>query len=66
VRKEPLVKRTKKGERTNYRWVASWREGAKTKKVYLGNCRKISQSEALLKVKKLNAAALGFETIHLS
>ena len=59
VRKEPLVKQTEKGERTYYRWVASWREGAKTKKVYLGSCRKISQDEALRKAKKLKASALG-------
>ena len=41
VRREHLVKQTKKGGiRTYYRWVASWRDGDKTCKVYLGSCKK--------------------------
>lgn len=55
VREEPLVKQTKKGERTYYRWVASWREGAKTRKVYLGIVKKLGQAEALQKAKVMKA-----------
>ena len=58
VREEPLVKQTKKGEKTYYRWVTSWRVGTRIKKVYLGSCRKMSQAEALRKAKKLKAPAL--------
>jgi hypothetical protein len=65
VREEPLVKQTKKGERTYYRWVASWREGAKTKKVYLGSCRKINEAEALKKAKRMKAEALGLKRINV-
>ena len=61
VREEPLVKRTKKGEKTYYRWVASWREGAKTKKVYLGSSRKLSREEALLKARAMKAEALAIK-----
>jgi len=60
VRQEPLVKQTKKGGiRTYYRWVASWRDGDKTRKVYLGSGRKMSQGEALQKAKKLKGDGLG-------
>jgi len=59
VRKEPLVKQTKKGERTYYRWVASWRESGKSRKVYLGSCRRLSREEALQKARQLKAAAIG-------
>lgn len=62
VREEPLVKQTKKGERTYYRWVASWREGGRCRKVYLGSCRKMGQAEALQKARELKARALGTET----
>ena len=60
VRQEPLVKQTKKGERTYYRWVASWREGGRCKKVYLGSAKKISQAEALQKARVMKAEALGY------
>lgn len=60
VRQETLVKQTKRGgERTYYRWVASWREGEKTRKAYLGSCKKMSQGEALQKARKLKADGLG-------
>ncbi len=61
VRREPLVKQTKKGERTYYRWVASWREGERTKKIYLGSCNKMSRSDALQKARRVKAEALGVE-----
>lgn len=59
VRQEPLVKQTREsGERTYYRWVASWREGNKIRKVYMGGCRKMNQGEALQKARKLKADRL--------
>jgi hypothetical protein len=60
VRQEPLVKRTKKGERREYhRWVASWREGGRYRKVYLGSCRKLSHEDALRKARRMKAEGLG-------
>lgn len=61
VRQEPLVKRTKKGERTYYRWVASWREDGKCRHVYLGGCRKMGQPEALQNARAMKAKGLGVE-----
>ena len=62
VRAEPLVKQTKKGERTYYRWAASWREGGRCRHVYLGSCKKMSRDEALEKARAMKKEALG---IHL-
>jgi hypothetical protein len=59
VRRNPIIKRTKKGKRTYYRWVCSWQEGDKTITKYLGSCRKMSEAEALRKARKLKAEALG-------
>lgn len=59
VRKEPLVKKTKRGERTYYRWVASWRESGKCRHVYLGSCKKMSHDEALQKAREMKKEALG-------
>jgi len=59
VMQEPLVKQTKKGERTYYRWVASWRECGKCRKVYVGSCKKMSQTDALQKARAMKAKALG-------
>lgn len=61
VREEPLVKRTKRGEKTYYRWVASWREDNKIKKVYLGSSRKLSREGALQKARAMKAEALGIK-----
>ena len=55
VMQEPLVKQTKKGERTYYRWVASWREGGRCRKVYVGSCRMMSQTDALQKAREMKA-----------
>lgn len=60
VIQEPLIKTTKKGEkRTYYRWVASWKENDKIRKVYVGSCKKMSQEDALQKAGKMKAQALG-------
>lgn len=63
VRRNPIIKQTKKGERTYYRWVCSWHEGDKTVTKYLGSCKKMSQSEAMQKAKKMKAEALGLQFI---
>jgi len=39
--------------------VASWREGVRTKKIYAGSCRKMSQADALAKARMMKAEALG-------
>jgi hypothetical protein len=61
VREEALIKTNKNGERKEYlRWVASWREGDRYRKVYLGSCRKMSQPDALQKARRMKAEALGY------
>lgn len=62
VREEPLVKKTKKGERTYYRWVASWREGGRCRHVYLGSCKKMSHDEALQKANRMKAEWLEIQS----
>ena len=59
VIEEPLVKVTRKGEKTYYRWVAAWRVDGKYKKVYLGSRKKMSQAEALERAREMKAEALG-------
>jgi hypothetical protein len=59
VWEDSIVKETKKGERKYGRWLAGWREGDKVRKVYLGSCRKMDQSEALRKAREMKAEALG-------
>ncbi len=59
VIEEPLIKVTKKGEKTYYRWVAAWRVNGKYKKVYVGSCKKLSQAEAIQKARKMKAMSLG-------
>jgi hypothetical protein len=61
VRRNPITKQTKKGNRIYYRWVCSWQEGNKTVTKYLGNCKKMSGAEALQKARKLKSEALGLE-----
>jgi len=52
------TKTTKKGNRTYHYWMANWREGGKVRNVHLGNCGKMSQSEALQKAREIKATAL--------
>ena len=59
VRRNPINKQTRKGDRIYYRWVCSWQEIDKTVTKYLGSCKKMSEAEALQKAKKLKAEALG-------
>jgi hypothetical protein len=55
------VKATKKGSKTYTYWMASWREGDKTRNVHLGSCGKISQTEALQKARAMKAEALAID-----
>ena len=56
VWKRPRIERDKKGvEKIYYRWYCSWHDGKKTVTKYLGSCRKISETEALEKAKRLKA-----------
>lgn len=48
-----------KGRQNYPRWVCSWQEGDKIVTKYLGNCRKMSEAEALHKARAMKAAALG-------
>jgi hypothetical protein len=61
VRRNPLSKPTRKGDRIYYRWVCSWQEGDRTVSKYLGSCKKMSEAEALRKARKLKAEALGID-----
>jgi hypothetical protein len=54
-------KATKKGSRKYTYWMASWREGDKTRNVHLGSCGKMSQAEALQKAKAMKAEALAID-----
>jgi hypothetical protein len=56
------VKATKKGSRKYTYWMASWREGDKTRNVHLGSCGKMSQAEALQKARKRKAEALAIKS----
>ncbi len=55
------VKTTKKGSRKYAYWMATWREGGKTRNVHLGSCRKLDAGAALQKARKMKAKALGIE-----
>jgi hypothetical protein len=49
------VKQTQNGSKTYTYWMASWREGGKTRNVHLGSARKIDAEAARLKVEKMKA-----------
>jgi len=53
------IKTTKKGTRSYFYWMASWREGGKVRHVHLGSCRKVDRETALQKARKVKADALG-------
>ena len=52
-------KTTKKGTRSYFYWMASWREGGKVRHVHLGSCRKVDRETALQKARKVKREALG-------
>ena len=52
------VKRTRKGPKTYTYWMASWREGNKTRNVHLGSSKKMDAEEALQIARKIKAEAI--------
>jgi hypothetical protein len=53
------VKESKKGSKTYTYWMASWREGDKTRNVHLGSTRKMDAEAARQKARQMKAEALG-------
>jgi hypothetical protein len=53
------VKQSRKGSKTYTYWMASWREGSKTRNVHLGSARKMDAEEARQKARAMKAEALG-------
>jgi hypothetical protein len=58
VWKMEKVKKSKKGPETYTYWMASWREGDKTRNVHLGSAPKMDAEEALQKAQKIKAEAI--------
>jgi hypothetical protein len=52
------VKQSRKGCKTYTYWMASWREGAKTRNVHLGSSRKMDAAQARQKAREKKAEAL--------
>jgi hypothetical protein len=52
------VKESKKGSKTYIYWMASWREGDKTRNVHLGSTRKMDAEAARQKARRMKAEAL--------
>jgi hypothetical protein len=55
------VKQSRKGSRTYSYWMASWREGGKTRNVHLGSARKMDGEAARRKAREMKAEALGMK-----
>jgi hypothetical protein len=55
------VKSSKKDSRAYYYWMATWREGSRTRNVHLGSCAKMDADAALHKAKAMKAEALGIK-----
>ncbi len=54
------VKQSRKGSRPYSYWMASWREGGKTRNVHLGSSRKMDAEAARQKARERKAEALGY------
>jgi len=52
------VKQSRKGSKTYSYWMASWREGGKTRNVHLGSSRKMDATEARQKAREMKAEAI--------
>jgi hypothetical protein len=52
------VKQSRKGCKTYSYWMASWREGGKTRNVHLGSARKMDAEQAHQKARARKAEAL--------
>jgi hypothetical protein len=55
------VKQSRKGSKTYSYWMASWREGGKTRNVHLGSARKMDAEAARQKARERKAEALGIQ-----
>ena len=53
------IKTSKKGSRKYAYWMATWREGGRTRNVHLGSSRKMDAQAALQKARATKAEALG-------
>ena len=53
-----IIKTTKEGSKTYTYWMATWREGGKTRNVHLGSSKRLSKQEALEKARKVKTDAL--------
>ncbi len=53
------VKSSKKDSQAYYYWMATWREGSRTRNVHLGSCARMDAEAALQKAKAMKAEALG-------
>ncbi len=58
VWKMEKAKQTENGPKTYAYWMASWRDGDKTRNVHLGSCGKMSHAEASQKARAMKAKAL--------
>jgi len=62
VMKEVLTTVTKRGERREYwRWVAAWMVDSKSMNVYVGSCKKLTQTEALQKARAMKAESVAIK-----
>ena len=52
------VKQSRKGSKTYTYWMASWREGGKTRNVHLGSTRKMDAEAARQKAREMKAEAI--------
>jgi len=53
------AKTTKKGSKTYFYWMASWRVDGKVRNVHIGSCKKVDRETALQKARKMKTEALG-------
>ena len=52
------TKTTKKGSKKYAYWMATWREGGKTRNVHIGSCAKMDVETARQKARKMKAEAI--------
>jgi hypothetical protein len=55
------MEKTKKGCQTYRYWMATWREGGKTRNVHLGSCGKMDEETARQKARAMKAATLAIK-----
>ena len=53
------AKTTKKGSKTYFYWMASWRVDGKVRNVHIGSCKKVDRETALQKARKMKTEAIG-------